>query len=97
MIGPDLRVTDDQKRREPFDAFPYLCQDGWLWTARPFGRKSLDGGKRELFPPLTVKAGEKGAGNFTPKWMQRIDAASLLIGDGMTLWVVELRQEKKAD
>jgi hypothetical protein len=93
-IGPDLKTPDLKKRHERFDAYPYLCQDGWVWTVRPFGRKSVDGTKREIFAPLRT-AQQWTINPFQPRWLERIDpGAWILVGDPAALWAVQLVDKK---
>ncbi|HEY7158295.1 MAG TPA: hypothetical protein VH575_30360 [Gemmataceae bacterium] len=72
-------------------AAPFALTDGWLWAAKPFSRRSLDGGEPELLAPL--RPGQKF---FQPgQCLQKFDDRRLLVGDEFGLWLVSLPEKKK--
>ncbi len=90
-LGPDLKTPDVRLGHQPFPAFPRLVIDGWLWTAHPFGRKSIDGSKREIFPPLPT-AQQWTINPFRPYWLEQVgDDKLVLIGDSAALWLIHLK------
>jgi hypothetical protein len=72
-------------------AGPFALADDWLWAAKPFSRRPLDGGEPELLAPL--RPGKK---YFQPsECLRKFDDHRLLVGDEFGLWLVPLPEKKK--
>jgi hypothetical protein len=70
---------------------PFAVGGGWLWAAKPFSRRPLDGGPPQLLAPL--RPGQKF---FQPtECLQPFDERRLLVGDSFGLWLVPLSEKEK--
>lgn len=85
----DLRTN----KMEPFPKIncsrflaPLLPLDGWLWTASPWARYSIDGKRREFLPPLRYP--DKKSDYFYPQECLELigDSREVLVSDQFTLW-----------
>jgi hypothetical protein len=91
-VAPRVHAVAALVKPDPKEPFILRRGDmlygGWLWSAYPFGRVTLDGKTKEMFPLLRAKYQKY----FNPNEALQIIGNQVLIADQSGMWLAKLKE-----